>query len=112
MADQLNRDLKFITDRAYQWKMHINKQALKVIFSQKRTKLIQPPLFFNDASVIVKDEQKHLGVVFDSALNFYSHVRERIISAEKGIGEIQYLSKYVSHDVLDQIKKAVCPTTS
>ena len=108
-ADQLNRDLKVITDWAYQWKMQfnpdINKQAVQVIFSQKRTKLIHPPLFFNDAPVVIKDEQKHLGMVLDSALNFRSHVREKIISARKGIGVIRYLSKYVSSDVLDQMYK-------
>ena len=108
-ADQLNRDLKVVTDWAYQWKMQfnpdINKQAVQVIFSQKRTKLIHPPLFFSDAPVVIKDEQKHLGMVLDSALNFRSHVREKIISARKGIGVIRYLSKYVSRDVLDQMYK-------
>ena len=79
-ADQLNRDLKVVTDWAYQWKMQfnpdINKQAVQVIFSQKRMKPIQPPLFFNDAPVVIKDERKHLGMVLDSALNFRSHERE------------------------------------
>ena len=106
-ADQLNRDLKVVTDWAYQWKMQfnpdINKQAVQVIFSQKRTKPIHPPLFFNDAPVVIKDEQKHLGMVLDSALNFRSHVREKIISARKGNGVIRYLSKYVSRNFLGQM---------
>ena len=113
VADQLNRDLKVVTDWAYQWKMQfnpdINKQAVQAIFSQKRTKLIHPPLFFNDALVVIKDEQKHFGMVLDSALNFRSHVREKI-SAQKGYGVIRYLSKYVLRDVWDQMYKLyVCP---
>ena len=84
-ADQLHRDLKVVTDWAYQWKMQfnpdINKQAIQVIFSQKRTKPIHPPLFFNNAPVVIKDEQKHFEMVLDSALNFRSYVREKIISA-------------------------------
>ena len=84
-ADQLNRDLKVVIDWAYQWKMQfnsdINKQAVQVIFPQKRTKPIHPPIFFSDVPVVIKDEQKHLGM--DSALNFYSHVREKIVSARK-----------------------------
>ena len=68
-------------------------------------KLIDPLLFFNDAPVVNTDEQKHLGMVFDSALNFCSHVREKIMSARKRTGVIRYLSKYVSHDVLDQMFK-------
>ena len=44
-------------------------------------------------------------MVLDSDLNFRSHVREKIKNARKGIGVIQYLSKYVSRDVLDQMQK-------
>ena len=99
VVDQLNRDLKVVTDWAYRWQMQfnpdINKQTVQHIFSRKRTKPIHPPLFFNDATVVIKDEQTHLGMMLDSALNFYSHVREKIISARKGIGEIRYLSKYL-----------------
>ena len=91
-ADQLNRDLKVVTDWAYQWKMQfnpdINKQAVQVIFSQKKTKPIHPPLFLNDTPVVIKDKQNHLGMVLDSALNFRGHVREKIVSARKGIGVI------------------------
>ena len=68
-------------------------------------KPIHPLLFLNDAPVVVKDEQKHLGMVLDWALNFCSHVREKIMSARKRTGVIQYLLKYVLHDVLDQMSK-------
>ena len=44
-------------------------------------------------------------MILDSRLNFNSHVREKIISAGRGIGVIRYLSKYVSRDVLDQMYK-------
>ena len=41
----------------------------------------------------------------DWCLNFSSHVREKIISARRGIGVICYLPKYVLRDVLDQMYK-------
>ena len=108
-ANQLNRDLKIISEWAYQWKMQfnpdINKQAVQVIFSQKKNKSIHPSLFFNGAPVVMKDEQKHLGMILDSALNFHSHVKEKIVSARRRIEVIRYLSKYVSRDVLDQMYK-------
>ena len=108
-ADQLNRDLKVISDWAYQWKMQFNpdknKQAIQVIFSQKRAKPVHPPIFLNESEVKIKDEQKHIGMILDSHLNFNSHVREKIISVRRGIGVIRYLSKYVSRDVLDQMYK-------
>ena len=83
----------------------INKQAVQVMFSQKKNKSIYPSLFFNGVLAVMKDEQKHLGMILDSALNFHSHVKEKIVSARRGIGVIRYLSKYVSRDVLDQMYK-------
>ena len=62
-------------------------------------------MFFNGAPVVIKDEQKHLGMILNSALNFHSHVKEKIVSACRGIRVIRYLSKYLSCDVLDQMYK-------
>ena len=88
-ANQLNRDLKLISEWAYQWKMQfnpdINKHVVQVIFFQKRNKSIHPPLFFNEAPVVMKDEQKHLGMILDSALNFHSHEKEKIVY----VGELE-----------------------
>ena len=44
-------------------------------------------------------------MILDSCLNFNSHVREKVISARRGIGVIGCLSKYVSRDVIDQVNK-------
>ena len=97
-ADQLNRDLKVISDWTYQWKMQFNpdknKQAIQVIFPHKRTKPVYPPIFLNESEVKIKNERKHLGMILDSHLNFNSHVRDKIISARRGIGVIRYLSKF------------------
>ena len=108
-TEQLNRDLKIIAEWAYQWKMQFNpdvtKQAVQVIFSQKRDKPIHPPIYFNETEVVTKLEQKHLGMILDSSLNFQSHLREKIVSARRGIGVIRYMSRYVTREVLDQMYK-------
>ena len=108
-ADKLNRDLDIISNWAHQWKMQfnpdINKQAIQVIFSQKKGTVVHPPIFFNGSEVAIKLEHKHLGMILDSKLNFHSHIREAIIKARGGIGIIRFLSKYVSRDLLDQIYK-------
>ena len=44
-------------------------------------------------------------MILDPGLTFHSHLREKIISARRGIGVIRFLSKYVSRDVLDQTYK-------
>ena len=50
-SDQLNRDLDIISNWAHQWKMQFNpeknKQAVQVIFSQKKEAVTHPPVFFN-----------------------------------------------------------------
>ena len=67
-----------------QFNPHITKQAIQVIFSQKRDKPIHLPTYFNESEVVIRQEQKHLDMILDSSFNFQSHVREKIISAKKG----------------------------
>ena len=83
----------------------ITKQAIQVIFSEKRYKPIYPPIYFNESEVVIKQEQKHLGIILDSSLNFQSYVREKTVNARRGIGVIRYVSRYVTPDVLDQMYK-------
>ena len=42
-------------------------------------------MFFNEAHVLMKNEQKHICLVFDSGLNFHSHLREKIVH----VGELE-----------------------
>ena len=53
----------------------------------------------------MKDEQTHLGLILDSSLTFHSHIKDKTIKANRGIGMIKYLSKYLTRDVLDQLYK-------
>ena len=54
---------------------------------------------------MIKAQHRHLGMILDSKLTFLSHIKEAIVKARRGIGIIRFLSKYVAHDVLDQIYK-------
>ena len=102
-AEQLNNDLKIISEWAYQWKLQFNphktKQVVQVMFSQKRIKPTHPPLYFNKNQIAIKKEQKHLDLILNSGLTFHSHLSEKIISA------IRFLSQYALRDVLDQMDK-------
>ena len=108
-TNKLNRDLEIISTWAYQWKMQFNpdknKQAIQVIFSQKKDTPVHPSLFFNGSEVVIKAEHRHLGMILNSKLTFLSHIKEAIVKARRGIGIIRFLSKYVARDVLDQIYK-------
>ena len=68
-ADQLDKDLKKISDWAYEWKMIINpdlsKQAQQVIFSRKTNKINHPTTTFNTIPVACTPYQKDLGLYLD-----------------------------------------------
>ena len=74
---QLNNDLEQITDWAWKWKMlfnpDISKQAVEVIFSNKKTPSSHEPLIFNGIPVKLVQETKHLGMILDRKLSFASH---------------------------------------
>ena len=44
-------------------------------------------------------------MILDSELNFYSHIKEKIVNAWKAIGVIRFMSKCVTRGVLDQMYK-------
>ena len=107
--NQLIRDLNEVSKWANQWKMKFNpditKQAIEVIFSNKRNKGEHPPLFFNDIPVARKEWTKHLGVFLDEKLSFKKHVQESIIKANSGLSLLKFLSKHVNRKILDMMYK-------
>ena len=108
-SEALNRDLENITKWAYQWKMlfnpDISKQAVEIIFSNKREKSIHIPLTFNGIPVKLADETKHLGMILDSKLSFEKHIDEKLAKSRQGLGLMKQLKKWVSSHVLESIYK-------
>ena len=98
---ELNHDLQLISDWAYQWKIVFNpdpnKQAVELVFSQKKKRQIHPPIYFNDVEVKKVENHKHLELVLDSKLAF--------VTAKKGIRIIKYLSQFIPVKTLDQMYK-------
>ena len=75
----LNKDLENINKWAQQWKMSFNPDPTKmvqdVLFSRKKSKVIHPSLILNGKDVSRSGSHKHLGLVFDSKLNFDMHLK-------------------------------------
>ena len=104
-ANKLNTDLEKITKWAHQWKMQFNpdpnKQANEVIFSRKSTiDLSYPPVKFNNNDIITCSDQKHLGIVLDSKLNFASHVNQKIKKCNKLISVLRRLLVHLPRNAL------------
>ena len=94
-ANELNNDLKKVSNWAFQWKMSFNpdpsKQAQEVIFSRKLKKVTHPPLVFNNASVSQCKSQKHLGTILDSKLTFEDHYEMVLSKTNRTIGLLREL---------------------
>ena len=75
----LNKDLENINKWAQQWNMSFNPDPTKmvqdVLFSRKKSKVIHPSLILNGKDVSRSGSHKHLGLVFDSKLNFDMHLK-------------------------------------
>ena len=110
-ADQLDKDLKKISDWAYKWKMIFNpdlsKQAQEVIFSRKTNKINHATTTtFNTIPVARTPYQKNLGLCLDEKLNFTHHINLKISKANKGIGIIKRLSHILPRKSLITIYKS------
>ena len=74
---------------------NITKQAIEVIFSDKKKKPEHPSLELNGVPVARHHHTKHFGIYLHSGLNFSKHVSEAILKAQKGVSLLKYLPKYV-----------------
>ena len=81
------------------------KQPVQVIFSAKKVKPNDPPIYFNGKEVVARTGQKHLGFILDKQLTFNAHLKEATGKAKRGIGVIKFMSRCVTRDVLDQTYK-------
>ena len=82
-----------------------SKQAVQLIFSRKRVQVDHSEIYFNNIEVSQFEEHKHLGLLLDKKLNFSSHIKKLLSKANKGIGMIKHLSRYLPRSSLDQIYK-------
>ena len=110
-AKTLNIDLEKINQWAFQWKMQFNpdpnKQRNEVIFSRKmNNNLSYPPLKFNGNNITKCSDQKHLGVVLDSKLDFNTHIDQKIKKCNKLIGLTKRLSVHLPRSALLTIYKS------
>ena len=94
-AAELIKDLEAITRWSIQWKLEFNpsisKQAIEVLFSNKRSKSKLDPLYINGFQIKQSDDTKHLGVTLDSQLDFKVHIEEKLANAGSGLGLMKEL---------------------
>ena len=89
----LNKDFELIDNLAFQWKMQFNpdrnKQAQELYFYKKADNQKSQDLPFKKNNVASCPSVKHLGMLFDSRLNFNEHVQSKTNKCYTIIGLIK-----------------------
>ena len=108
-ANELNNDLKKVSNWAFQWKMSFNpdpsKQTQEVNFSRKLKKVTHPPLVFNNANISQCKSQKHLGIILDSKLTFEDHYKTVLSETNRTIELLRILQNLLPREALTTIYK-------
>ena len=109
-ANELNNDLKKVSNWAFQWKMSFNpdpnKLAQEVIFSRKLKKVAHRLLVFTNANVSQCKSQKHLGIILDSKLTFEDYYKTVLSKTNRTIGLLRKLQNLLPREALITIYKA------
>ena len=63
-------------------------------------------MIFNNNILTPSDSHKHLGLILDNKLNFKNHLSEKISKANKGLGVIKRLYKFLPRASLVNIYRA------
>ena len=109
-STKLGRDLGRVARWSHRWKMSFNpdpsKQAVEVHFFRKTNPLDTPPVYFNNLAVASCETHKHFGLLLDKRLTFDCHIEELILRANKGVGLITRLGRYLPISSLLTIYKA------
>ena len=107
---KLGRDLGKVAWWAYRWKMSFNpyrsKQAVEVHFPRRINHVDTPPVYINNLPVASSETHKHLGLLLDKRMAFDHHVEVTILRANKDIGLITSLRRYLQRNSLLTIYKA------
>ena len=87
-----------------------SKQAVEVSFSRNINHVETTPIYFIDLAVVSCKTHKHLGLLVDKRLDFRCLVEEMILRANKGMGLITRLRRYIPRTFLLIIYQAFIRT--
>ena len=80
--------------------------AQEIVFSRKANTSNHGIVYFKNVTVIRENIEKHLGLFFNSKLDFFDHINEKIKKATKGVNVIRKMSLLLSCSSLLTIYKS------
>ena len=111
-ANELNSDLKKVSNWTFQCKMVFNpdpsKQTQEVIFSRKLKKVAHLSLVFNNADVSqCKSQCKNIGIKLDSKLTSKEHYKMVLSNTNRTMELLCNLENFLPREALITIYKAL-----
>ena len=103
-AEILNRDLNRISVWAKKWKVSFNAKKSKDMIFSKKFLNNSPPLKFNGIFVERVNLHKHLGVIFQSNLDWSAQINEVCLEANRKLSVLKSV-KQLSRKTLDLLYK-------
>ena len=103
-AAVLNSNLENVKLWADQWLVNFNpKKTKSMTFSYKN--VIHPPVHFQNKTIDDVEQHKHLGLTFNTKVNWNDHISNIISSVSKLLDVLQKLSKEIDRKSLEIIYK-------
>ena len=100
-ADEINEDLKNISEWAKKWLIDFNALKTKsLIISNKKT-THHPNVLFNDIVIEEVTSHKHLGMTISSTLKWKTHFDGIISKSRKRLQTLKYIKYKVSRKTLE-----------
>jgi hypothetical protein len=105
---KLNRDLVKLSTWASNWQVNFN--ASKTVYLLVSRKLNPPPkpiLILNGEDVKEVSSHKHLGLTFNSNLNWSDHISHLVVKASKCVGLLRKICRDVPRQCLEILYKSM-----
>ena len=111
-ANELNIDLKKVSNWTFQWKISFNpdpsKQVQEIIFSRKLKKVPRPRLVFNNVNVSQCKSQKHPDIILDSKLIFEEHYKTALSKKTQNYRTLTSTPKFAAKRSINNYLQRFC----
>jgi hypothetical protein len=103
MQIEINNDLQILDQWAKTWLVDFNPKKTKALIISNNTNIPELNIRFNDESVELVGNHKHLGVTFASDGNWTVHIENIATSALKQVNVLRKLKCILSKQALSNI---------
>ena len=106
---QIQDDLNKLQDWSNKWNLSFNTKKCKVLHFGKNNPRHSYEMWDSDSYKVLEtcEEEKDLGVVFDSALSFDAHIQKAISRANQVLGLIRRAFTYIDKQMFLNLYKAM-----